>query len=64
MTSGFQNSAGVDLDEIFTSGNASIVTSMIASDGKDLGNRFVAGSINENTGFQIVVISVVLDQLQ
>ena len=53
MTSGFQNSAGVDLDEIFTSGNASIVTSMIASDGKDLGNRFVAGSINENTGFQI-----------
>lgn len=53
MTCNFRNSAGTDLDSLFTvnNGNAGAIGFKI-SDGTDLGNRFASGSLGYNVGYK------------
>ena len=53
MASGFLNSAGTDLDNLFsdTSSNAGALGFKV-SNGQDLGNRYIAGSIGTNVGYK------------
>ncbi len=53
MASGYLNSAGTDLDNLFsnTSSNAGAL-GFLVSNGQDLGNRYSVGSIGTNVGYK------------
>ena len=53
MTANYKNSAGTDLDNLFytNNGNAGAI-GFLVTDGQDLGNRYISGSLGYNVGYK------------